>query len=119
MGLIPQADIRRLDVAEALVDTGASTLSLPRSMIEKLGLTLVRTRKAVTSAGVVEINMFGTVRMTIDGRDCVSDVVELPEECPVLIGQIPLELLDFVVDVARHRLIGNPAHGGEHIIELY
>jgi len=118
-GLIPESEARRIDVAEALVDTGASTLSLPRSMIEKLGLTLVRTRKAVTSAGVVEINMFGTVRMTIDGRDCVSDVVELPEECPMLIGQIPLELLDFVVDVARHRLIGNPAHGGEHIIELY
>ena len=38
---------------------------------------------------------------------------------PVLVGQIPLEGLDFVVDLANQRLIGNPAHGGEHIIELY
>ena len=27
--------------------------------------------------------------------------------------------LSFVVDPVGQRLIGNPAHGGEHIIELY
>ena len=42
-----------------------------------------------------------------------------PDDCPVLIGQIPLEALDFVVDPANRRLIGNPAHGGEQMIELY
>jgi hypothetical protein len=45
--------------------------------------------------------------------------VGVPDDCPVLIGQVPLELLDFVVDPGGQRLIGNPAHGGEHIIELY
>jgi hypothetical protein len=30
-----------------------------------------------------------------------------------------LELLDFVVDPVHQRLIGNPAHGGEQMIELY
>jgi hypothetical protein len=46
-------------------------------------------------------------------------VAEVPDECGVLIGQIPLEALDFVVDPVGRRLIGNPAHGGEHIIEVY
>ena len=45
--------------------------------------------------------------------------MELPDDCPVLIGQIPLELLDFVVDPVRQQLIGNPEHGGEHILEIY
>jgi len=27
--------------------------------------------------------------------------------------------MDFVVDMTRHQLTGNPAHGGDHIIELY
>ncbi len=63
--------------------------------------------------------MFSTVRLTVQGRDCSCDVVEIPDDCPALIGQVPLELLDFVVDPAGQRLIGNPAHGGEHIIELY
>jgi hypothetical protein len=30
-----------------------------------------------------------------------------------------LEGLDLVVDTVGQRLIGNPAHGGEHVIELY
>lgn len=48
-----------------------------------------------------------------------GDVAELPDSRPVLIGQLPLEGLDFVVDPLGQRLIGNPAHGGEHMIELY
>jgi hypothetical protein len=37
----------------------------------------------------------------------------------LLIGQVPLEVLDFVVGAIGQQLIGNPAHGGEHLIELY
>ena len=55
----------------------------------------------------------------MQGRDCTCDVVKVPDDCPVLIGQVPLELLDFVSDPSGQHLIGNPAHGGEHIIELY
>ena len=33
--------------------------------------------------------------------------------------RIPLEHLDFVVDLRNRRLIGNPAHGGEHVYEMY
>jgi clan AA aspartic protease len=106
-------------VNDALVDTGASTLSLPKRIVEQLGLTSLRTRQARTSAGPVNLQVFGTVRLTIQGRDCTCDIVEIPDDCPVLIGQIPLELLDFVVDPGGQRLIGNPAHGGEHVIELY
>jgi hypothetical protein len=37
----------------------------------------------------------------------------------VLIGQIPLEALDFVVDPIGQRLIGNPEHNGEHMIDIF
>ncbi len=43
----------------------------------------------------------------------------MPDECPVLIGQIPLEALDFLVDPIGQRLIGNPEHGGEQMIEMF
>jgi hypothetical protein len=46
-------------------------------------------------------------------------VIEVSDDCPVLIGQVPLDLMDFVVDPGGQRLIGNPAHGGEQVIELY
>jgi clan AA aspartic protease len=109
---------RRVEVAEALVDTGATNLSLPHRMIEQLGLLPIRTRRAVTTAGVRDVPTFGAVKLTVQGRDCVCDVTEVDDACPVLIGQVPLELMDLVVDPGRRQLIGNPAHGGEHMIEL-
>jgi clan AA aspartic protease len=111
--------VRFVDVQDALVDTGASTLSLPRRLVAQLGLTVFRSRQARTSAGPVTLQEYGTVRLTVQGRECTCDVVEIPDDCPVLIGQVPLELLDFVVDPSGQRLIGNPAHGGEQMIELY
>lgn len=51
-------------------------------------------------------------------RPCVVEVMEVPDSVPALIGQIPLEMLDLVVDPRGQRLIGNPAHNGEHVLEL-
>jgi len=118
-GLIPAEQVRHLEVSDALVDSGATGLSMPKSLIQRLGLDPVRIRTALTCAGTVTAQMYGTAKLTIQERDCPMDVTELPEECPVLIGQIPLEAMDFVVDPKGRRLIGNPAHGGEHVIELY
>ncbi len=117
--LISDSEVRRIEVDEAMVDTGATGLSMPGRLIRQLGLDPLRTRQARTSAGVVTVQVYGTVRLTIQDRECPVDVTELPDDCPVLIGQIPLETLDFVVDPTQQRVIGNPAHGGEHIIELY
>ena len=44
--------------------------------------------------------MYDAVRLTIQGRNCTMDVMEVPDDVPVLIGQLPLEHLDFVVDLA-------------------
>jgi predicted aspartyl protease len=111
--------VRRVEVTDALVDTGATGLSMPRRLIDRLGLTPIKQKRARTSAGTLTVQVWGGVKLTIQGRDYITDVTELPNECPVLIGQLPLEALDFVVDPVNQRLIGNPAHGGEHIIELY
>jgi predicted aspartyl protease len=118
-GAIPPNEVRLVEVTDALIDTGATAFSMPRRLIEQLGLTPERTRKALTSAGTVTVQVYGAVRITIQGRDCLSDVAEVPDDCPVLVGQVPLELLDFVVDPRGQKLIGNPEHGGEHIMELY
>lgn len=118
-GAIRAEQIRHVEVADALVSTTATMLSMPKRLIEQLGLRQFRTRKTLTSAGPGEARIYGAVRLTVQGRDCNVDVSEVPDECPVLIGQVPLELLDFVVDPTGQRLIGNPAHGGEHMIERY
>jgi predicted aspartyl protease len=111
--------VRAVDVPDALVDTGASTLSLPKRLIVQLGLKPFRIRHARTAGGTASFQVYGTVRLTVQGRECTCDVLEIPDDCPVLIGLIPLEMLDFVVDPAKQCLIGNPEHGGEERFELY
>lgn len=118
-GLISQEQVRRVTVGDALADTGATLLSLPVRLIQQLGLKKHSTRRVTSSVGVVEADMYDAVRLTIQGRDCTMDVIEFPDSVPVLIGQIPLEHLDFIVDPVGRRLIGNPAHGGQHMHELF
>lgn len=117
-GLISQEAVRSVEVHDALVDTGAISLLIPRSMVVALGLRPLRTRQHGLG-GTLQMPMYRAVRLTIQGRDCAIDVGEIGDEFPVLIGQIPLELLDWVVDAKGQRLIGNPEHGGEHVMEVY
>jgi predicted aspartyl protease len=118
-GLITPDTVRSVEVHDALVDTGATGLLLPRSMVASLGLRPLRVRQARGLGGTLPMPMFRAVRLTIQGRDCAIDVGEIGDEFPVLIGQVPLELLDWVVDLRGQRLIGNPEHGGEHVMEVF
>jgi predicted aspartyl protease len=118
-GMLLPEQVRRIEVSDALVDTGATTLSMPRSLINQLDLSPLRSRTARTSTGLATSQIYGAVRLTVQGRECTVDVAEVPDDCPVLIRQVPLELLDFVVDPANQRLIGNPAHCGEQMLEMY
>ncbi len=117
-GMIPVENVRRLQLTDALVDTGATTLALPTRLIQQLGLKKTRERNAISAHGTGAIGIYEAVHLTIMGRDCVVEVMEVPDDVPALIGQIPLEMLDFVVDLQGRRLTGNPAHGGEQILEL-
>jgi len=119
MGHLAAEQVRRVTVPDSLVDTGAMLLSLPTQIIQQLGLRKTRQKRFLSSFGVGEAAMYDAVKLTVQGRDCTVDVVEVPNEVPVLIGQVPLEILDFVVDPANRRLIGNPAHGGEQMFEMY
>jgi predicted aspartyl protease len=118
-GLRPADQARHVTVSDALVDTGATLLSLPSSVIRQLGLAQTSTKRVTSSTGVGQAALYEAVRLTIQGRACTMDVLEVPDGVPVLIGQLPLEHLDLVVDLRSRCLVGNPAHGGEHMYELY
>src|SRR5580704_6622174 len=75
---------------EALVDTGATRLYLKPSVIEKRGL---------------ERGEYDEVNLDLMGRSATLQVIEVPEDVPNLLGQIPLELLDFVVDPSGQWLL--------------
>ena len=118
-GTLAPSEVRRVEVQDALVDTGAVMLSMPKRMIAQLGLQPFRARTVRTVGGIVQTTIYSIARLTVQGREFNCDVAEIPDDCPVLIGQIPLEGLDFVVDPIGQRLIGNPEHNGEHMIDIF
>jgi predicted aspartyl protease len=114
---LPPDQVRRVEVTDALVDSGATGLLMPKRLVAQLGLDPVRTRQALTVGGHVTLGVYRAVRLTVQGRDCISDVSEVADGLPVIIGQVPLELMDWVVDMKGRRLVGNPFHGGEEMID--
>jgi predicted aspartyl protease len=114
VGKISLDTARKIEVADALVDTGATMLAMPKSLIERLGVV----KQYEKRAGVSTINVYGPARVIIMGREAPTDILKVPEGNPVLIGQILFEAMDWVVDMRNRKLIGNPAHGGEQILEL-
>jgi hypothetical protein len=52
-------------------------------------------------------------------RHGAFQVVEIDDDVPNLLGQIPLEYLDLVMDPKRHRLLPNPEHGDKQMSEEY
>ena len=119
-GLLRPAEVRSVQVKQALVDTGATILSLPTRLIKELGLDFKYHRFTETPVGLRKVKLFSPVRLSVQDRECMVDVAELTNQrAPALVGQIPLELMDFVVDPRHGKIIPNPAHGGKWMMELY
>jgi predicted aspartyl protease len=96
---------------EALVDTGAVKFYLKSSIIRELGLRPVGEVKMRTMSDRSESRtVYSPVALEIQGRTGRFDVVEVSDALPNIIGQIPLEDLDWVVDCKNRKLISNPEH---------
>jgi predicted aspartyl protease len=104
---------------EALVDTDATFLCLPVALIQQLGLTFDRKRESRTVSGLMTMDVYRNARLDVQGRDCSVEVMALPHSSQTLLGQIPLETLDYWVDITIHRLVGNPEHGGHWMAEVF
>ncbi|MEX2173089.1 MAG: retroviral-like aspartic protease family protein [Pirellulaceae bacterium] len=118
-GALPRDQVRRIEIMEALVDTGSTMFSLSTRYIQQLGLSKTRDRTVTTTNGIRTAAIYDTVRLTIMDRVCTVEVMEVADNVPALVGQIPLEVLDLVVNPMAGTLTGNPAHGGEHVLELF
>ena len=82
-GTIPSEQVRKVEVTDALVDSGATGLLMPKRLIAQLGLVPLRTRNAKTVGGIVSMQVYRAARLTVQGRDCILDVTEVGDELPV------------------------------------
>jgi predicted aspartyl protease len=96
---------------DALVDTGAVMFYLKATVIQQLGLRHIAEIKSRTMSAQFEMRrIFSPVALEIQGRTGRFEVVEVPDSRPNIVGQIPLERLDWVVDCRNQKLVPNPEH---------
>ena len=103
-GAISPEDIRTLTLSEVLVDTGATTLCLPRQIIEQLGLPLLREVSVATATGLSTARIFDDLRVRLCDREGTFDCLELPGGSDPLLGVIPLERLGIEPDLQQQTL---------------
>jgi predicted aspartyl protease len=116
--IIKEAEIKSLYLQNVIVDSGATLMCLSKKLIEKLGLEPLRTVKVNTADGIKETTIYGPVLIEIKDRVARQDVMELKHPgIDALIGQLPLEQLDFLINPSIQRLIPNPEHDNQMILD--
>lgn len=113
-----RSEAPRFAELEALVDTGATFFYLRASVVRQLGLRFIREMTAMSDRTETR-KVYSPVDLEIQGRRTTSEVIELPDTLPNIVGQIPLEALDWVVDLRSQRLIPNPDHKAGELSEEF
>ena len=94
--------------AKALVDTGALMLCIPEHVAVQLNLEAEATREVSVADGrSTTVPYVGPVRVAFEKRFCYVGALVLGDE--VLLGAVPMEDMDLVVDPGRELLTVDPA----------
>jgi clan AA aspartic protease len=108
----------RTETIEALVDTGATLLILPADVVQRLGFVQGGRRPVRYANGTVEeVPWVRAVGIEILGREMTCDALVVPTGNAALVGQIPLEGLDLVVDPKSGDVMPNPRNPDGPVME--
>ncbi|WP_190680438.1 retroviral-like aspartic protease family protein [Leptolyngbya sp. FACHB-671] len=107
-GYIPENRVRRI-IVRALVDSGASMLSITPAVRDYLDLPKVDEQQAELADGsVAQFDVVGPVELRFENRKTVEYAIVVPNSPDVLLGAHPMQDLDVLVDPKREVLIVNP-----------
>ena len=116
-GYIKETEIRTLKV-DAMPDTGAWTLVINEDVRQKLGLEIKETRNStLADSKTSSYAITESVNIYWKNRYTALPAVVVPGAKDVLLGALPLEAMDLMVDPVRQELTG--AHGDEALHILY
>ena len=90
---------------DALVDTGASTTSIPASLLQELGVRPVATERFRFAQGEVRELPVGYTWLRFAGKELVTQVIFNAEGTSPLLGAMALEAAYMAVDPVGQRLI--------------
>jgi len=100
------SDLQPLSV-RSLADTGALHLCIPSHVALQLRLEELETREVITADGKKILCPYvGPVQVSYDRRNCFTGALVLGDE--VLLGAVPMEDMDLILQPAKRTVIANP-----------
>ncbi len=107
---ISEKQVRKMEV-EVLVDSGAIMLAINETIKIQLGLETIDTDIAQLADGsTLELDVVGPVEVRFANRRAMVEALVLPGESEPLLGAIPMEQMDVLIDPRRQELVVNPKH---------
>jgi len=94
---------------QALVDSGAMHLCIPESIARRLGFDTTEvysTRVRLADASRIDVPVVAPIRIDFENRNCTMNAYVLGDE--PLIGVIPIEAMDCIIEPTNQRLVVNP-----------
>ena len=98
-------------IANALVDTGATFMCVTEEMALQLGFDIAEVAGHVVTLAdgrQVKVPRIAPIEIIFGNRSYVTEALVLGDE--PLMGVLPLEAMDLMVDPLRQQLVVNPAH---------
>lgn len=93
--------------AKALVDSGAIDLCIPKHVVNQLKLQVLEQREVTTADGNKQVvDYVGPILVEVFGRKAYTGAMVMGDT--VLLGAIPMESMDLLIDPRRQVLIPNP-----------
>ena len=107
-GAMKDEDVRKIAV-KALVDSGAIMLTINQSIADQLDLAVEDSAEVELADGThCKHNLVGPVRVHFQNRRATCSALVLPGASEVLLGAIPLEAMDVIIDPVSQQLVVHP-----------
>ena len=107
-GDLPKENVRKMEV-HALVDSGAMTLTINEKIAKKLGLEVQKQMEVTLADGSYrKCDYVGPVFIYFENRIASCLALVLPGADEILLGVIPLEEMDVIIDPITQKLAVHP-----------
>ena len=107
-GDLPSENVRKMTV-NAMVDSGAMMLTINEEIARQLGLITQRKQEVVLADGSIRrCDFVGPIDIHFENRFAGGNALVLPGADEVLLGVIPLEEMDVIIDPTTQKLAVHP-----------
>lgn len=109
-GYLDEDKIKQVKV-KALVDSGAYMLCINENVRAQLDLPIIEKQfGTLADETLIEFDVVGPVEVRFENRSTSVRAIVLPGDAEILLGAIPMEDMDVLIDPRGEKLVVNPKH---------